>query len=179
MAVMPLPDGPVPTRSASGFALSLTETARTRLAADLDAEERRVLLDHGTERPFCGTLLDNKQQGSYVCRLCALPLFSSQAKFDSGTGWPSFFSPFDPHHIRYLRDSSHGMVRIEIRCQRCDCHLGHVFPDGPQPTDRDVGSADGPMERPRPTGWRYCLNSIAMQFRPSGDNLQDAADVQA
>lgn len=176
MAVTPLPEGPAPARSASGYALRLDAGTRTALAAQLNAEERRVLLEHGTERPFCGTLLDNKRDGTYVCRLCRLPLFASRAKFDSGTGWPSFFAPFDPHHIRYLRDTSHGMVRIEIRCQRCDCHLGHVFPDGPPP-DMDVGSAEGRRERPRPTGWRYCLNSIAMAFREQGEHLLDAAEL--
>lgn len=123
---------------------------RTRLASKLSVEERRVLLDHGTEHPFCGGLLDNKQAGVYHCKLCSLPLFKSDHKFDSGTGWPSFFAPFDAAHVREIRDTSHGMVRIEIRCARCDSHLGHVFPDGP-----------------RPSGLRYCLNSIAMQFMAS------------
>lgn len=141
-----------PQRSASGHDLRpLTPERRAELAAGLSAEERRVLLDHGTERPFCGGLLDNKLTGTYVCRLCALPLFRSDAKFDSGTGWPSFFQPFDPDHIRELRDTSYGMVRVEIRCQRCDGHLGHVFDDGP-----------------RPTGLRYCLNSVSMAFVEDG-----------
>jgi len=138
--------------SHSGYKLDeLSAADRERLAKRLSAEERRVLLDHGTEPPFCGGLLDNKQDGVYGCRLCGLPLFRSRAKFESGTGWPSFYEPFDPEHIREIRDVSHGMVRIEIRCQRCGSHLGHVFPDGPAPT-----------------GQRYCLNSVAMEFFPTG-----------
>lgn len=124
------------------------------LAAKLTDEERRVLLDHGTESPFCGGLLDNKKQGTYVCRLCSLPLFKSDAKFDSGTGWPSFFQSYAPAHIRYLTDSAYGMTRTEIRCARCDSHLGHVFPDGPPPTGR-----------------RYCMNGVAMEFFEEGSEL--------
>lgn len=136
------------TTSALGHDLTpLTASERERLAAKLSAEERRILLDHGTEHPFCGGLLDNKADGQYQCKLCALPLFASNSKFNSGTGWPSFFAPVDPEHVRELRDTSHGMVRVEIRCARCDGHLGHVFPDGP-----------------KPTGLRYCLNSAAMDF---------------
>jgi len=138
--------------SHSGYKLDeLSTVDRERLAKRLSAEERRILLDHGTEPPFCGGLLDNKQDGVYGCRLCGLPLFRSRAKFESGTGWPSFYEPFDPEHVREIRDVSHGMVRIEIRCQRCGSHLGHVFPDGPPPT-----------------GQRYCLNSVAMEFFQAG-----------
>ena len=144
------------TTSASGFDVqTLTIAERESLASHLNPEERRVLLNQGTEPPFCGGLLDNKQAGTYCCRLCGLPLFKSTAKFESGTGWPSFYQPFDPAHIRELRDTSHGMVRVEIRCQRCDGHLGHVFEDGP-----------------RPTGLRYCLNSISMEFVPEGQPLK-------
>ena len=134
--------------SASGYDITpLAPAERERLAQKLSAEERRILLDHGTEHPFCGGLLDNHEDGTYVCKLCALPLFRSDSKFESGSGWPSFFAPFDPEHVRELRDISHGMVRVEIRCARCDGHLGHVFPDGP-----------------KPTGLRFCLNSASMDF---------------
>ena len=121
------------------------------LVADLSEDERHVLLEHGTEAPFCGTLLNNKQDGIYACRLCGLPLFKADAKFESGTGWPSFSQPIDPDHIAEIVDDSHGMIRTEIRCRRCDSHLGHVFDDGPRPTRR-----------------RYCLNSVSMEFYPTG-----------
>ena len=108
-------------RSASGYDLApLNDAQREKIAAGLTPEERYVLLDHGTERPFCGTLLNNKASGLYACRLCGLPLFKADAKFESGTGWPSFYEPFDPAHIRELVDRSHGMTRTEIRCKRCD-----------------------------------------------------------
>jgi peptide-methionine (R)-S-oxide reductase len=134
--------------SKSGFDLGpLAAAERERLARGLSTEERRVLLDHGTEPPFCGGLLDNKQAGVYACRLCALPLFRSVTKFESHTGWPSFYEPFDPEHITELRDTSYGMERVEIRCKRCDGHLGHVFPDGPGEN-----------------GLRYCINSASLDF---------------
>jgi peptide-methionine (R)-S-oxide reductase len=141
--------------SASGYDVTpLSPDRVTALAADFSPEERHVILHQGTERPFCGLLLDHKQPGTYACRLCGLPLFSSKSKFHSGTGWPSFFQPFDPAHVRELEDVSHGMRRVEIRCARCDAHLGHVFDDGPPPT-----------------GLRYCLNSVSMQFVADGEPL--------
>lgn len=141
-------------RSASGHDITpLSESRKAALAATLSEEERHVILHEGTERPFCGHLLHNKEDGVYNCRLCALPLFHSRTKFESGTGWPSFTEPFDPDHIRTIRDTSHGMIRTEIRCRRCDAHLGHVFNDGPPPT-----------------GERHCLNSVSLTFVTDGSD---------
>ncbi len=141
----------------SRFDLTPPEPAIHRALADaLSPEEQRVLLQHGTEAPFCGAFLDNKRNGTYVCRLCGLPLFTSSAKFDSGTGWPSFFQPYDQAHVGRIRDTSHGMIRTEVVCARCGSHLGHVFPDGPPPT-----------------GERHCLNSLALGFVGEGEDLPD------
>jgi len=145
----------VMTTSRSGYDLTPLPTDRiTALAADFSDEERRVILHQGTERAGCGLFLDNKKPGVYTCRLCGLPLFKSDAKFHSGTGWPSFFQPFDRDHIAEITDDSHGMRRVEIRCKRCDAHLGHVFDDGPPPTHL-----------------RYCLNSASMSFVDEGQPL--------
>jgi len=141
--------------SGSGFDITrIDEDHRLELAKSLDSEAYSVLIDHGTEPPFCGNLTDNKLEGAYACRLCGLPLFSSHAKFESGTGWASFFAAFDPEHLLIYRDTKFGMVRMEIRCARCDGHQGHVFPDGPPPT-----------------GMRYCLNSASLEFFEEGSEI--------
>jgi peptide-methionine (R)-S-oxide reductase len=133
-----------------------TVEQQTKIIAGLSQAERDVLLNHGTEAAFCGVFLDNHKDGIYNCRFCGLPLFRSSAKFDSGTGWPSFFRPYDESHIRRVRDTSYGMVRVEEVCARCGSHLGHVFPDGPPPT-----------------GERHCLNSVSLSFAERGQRLPD------
>lgn len=146
-----------PQASPSGFDLAPpSPDERRRLQAGLTAEEANVLLKHGTEAPFCGLLLENKEAGAYDCRLCGLPLFRSGEKFESGTGWPSFTTPYDQAHIKFVQDRAYGMVRTEIRCARCDSHQGHVFPDGPPPS-----------------GLRYCINSVSLSFTREGEPFPD------
>ncbi len=124
----------------------------------LGNETYLIVRNKGTEAPFCGNLLDNHKEGVYACVACGLPLFSSKAKFQSGTGWPSFFQPIAPGNVTESRDTSHGMVRTESLCARCGAHLGHVFDDGP-----------------RPTGLRFCMNSASLRFVDEKD-LKTLAD---
>ena len=116
--------------------------------------QRYVTQHRGTEPPYTGKLLHNKEQGIYHCLVCQAPLFLSDSKYDAGCGWPSFYEPYSDTAIRYLEDNSHGMQRVEIRCGSCDAHLGHVFPDGPQPT-----------------GARFCVNSASLSFIDDDGNI--------
>lgn len=119
--------------------------------AQLTPEQYHVTREHGTERPFTGPYWNSNETGLYRCVCCDSPLFYSDTKFDAGCGWPSYFEPVSVQAIAAYRDSSHGMLRTEVRCAECDAHLGHVFPDGPPPT-----------------GLRFCINGHALNFEPGG-----------
>jgi len=121
----------------------------------LSPEEFHILRQHGTEAPGSGCFLKTKDPGTYVCAGCGNPLFKSGEKFESGTGWPSFTQPVSENSLVEIEDSSYGRIRTEVRCARCDGHLGHVFPDGPPPT-----------------GLRYCINSVSVKHIPEGQPIQ-------
>ena len=148
-AAGPLSDAAVAkdnTKTGSGSARKV-ELSESEWRTRLTPEQFHVLREKGTERAFTGALVNNHADGMYHCAACNAPLFKSETKFDSGSGWPSFFEPASPNAVELHEDSSHGMRRVEVTCATCGSHLGHVFPDGPNPT-----------------GERYCINSASLDF---------------
>ena len=131
----------------------MTKTDEDKLKQKLSEEQYLVTQCSATERPFTGKYVHHKDDGTYRCVCCDAPLFSSEHKYDSGSGWPSFWQPLDGDAVATETDQSLGMVRTEVHCQRCGSHLGHVFPDGP-----------------KPTGLRYCINSVSLQLEPQGES---------
>ncbi len=139
------------TRGQNGnITMKKVKRTETEWAKKLDPQQYQVLRQCGTEPPFTGKYWHNEKDGNYYCAACGALLFTSDTKYDSGSGWPSFYAPANNKNIIEVRDTSHGMERIEIRCARCGSHLGHLFPDGP-----------------RPTGSRYCVNSLSLDFKES------------
>jgi peptide-methionine (R)-S-oxide reductase len=146
---LPAPaDSLIPAEYRNGKLVTI-QRSEAEWKALLNDQEFRVLRQEGTERAFTGDLWDNHKPGTYVCRGCGLPLFKADTKFESGSGWPSFYQPANSDYVAEKRDVSFGMVRVEVECARCGGHLGHVFDDGP-----------------RPTGLRYCINSVSLDFVP-------------
>ena len=130
-------------------------TSEAEWREKLGPERYRILRQAGTEAPWSGALLENKGEGEYRCAGCGAPLFDSDTKYESGSGWPSFTAPVEGGAVDEKVDHSHGMTRVEVRCAKCEGHLGHVFPDGPEPE-----------------GLRYCINSASLDFEPKGEEHQ-------